>query len=1065
VTGPKDNDASGAMERARALLASLPQPKRPQGRTRSQSGSEPNVQSLTLRAETVAAVSGALEPASLLACVDLSPDDGLGRTLLNTLAPSFHVEVKGGKTWWSLHAEPRAEILEEVDGRIVDFSKLPETDEFGKMLRRVLDPEDDLTENAVNQLEADDLLSLIAATEAVPGDQIDKPDLELLRARLSRLRLDDTGKTLVKNFVGRHDELARLRTFLTKPSTNLWSGLLVTGLGGAGKSTLVAKFVADVRKQKMATAIVLDFDRPGIDPRDGPALELEISRLVGMDRPELEPRLRGARDRDWERRLKAGAEQRSTSEAREAELSLMSLSEVGEALRSLPQASAVLLVLDTFEEVTQLGFQHKLIDWVTRVADRLSPLPLKVLISGRLFDADTTLGSGRIEKEPLHLGELTDDFAVQLLCREVASSSQDKHTMPEAFARELVADKLIPRRPLELKLVARMYQDSPEELDQLKRDLREGGEKLRGLFAGLVYRRILTRMKGAGDTVKAVAFPGLVLRYVTPELIRSVLAPCLGLPEMSPQAAADAFDSLARYGWFMQRESTGELRYRRDLRRATLKVARAQETEKTRLIHEAAISWFDKREHAEPAEVVYHRLMLVDQNAIAPAFLQAIKAQAKNVRSDSEDLPPLGEALLLFAAEEPMRPEQISCLPSPYREEAYRRKGRSAAEAGEFGLAFAMHEQFRRRAKLPAYELDQWEIEALFANVEWRDCSGRRPRFTGASDWREFVVDVFTGAVLESVGLERLDELEVAPGSPERVFLVKDADPFSQTDLARMAFAFALRDGLPVAQSMLRLRDLLKRRVDENRARSGPWTSRLSLLDLLGGRREAWAEILLATPISLDPNTHPAVLEMVNSLVPRLGDREPALAALLGKIARIVNEGVRGRWTARSILAAVNAISGFAPTCLEGLDLAVPDPRISPSSSLHPAQAFDKVVAVDPEFRDPVRFALRDAFGDDPQALRQTLASVVPFHLDDLDPEGFQRELSGDSEHALSPQVELIDRCGATGELLGRARQLRPDSEKLRLVAEAHSQWRAALRRLFELGESEPTKTPMEATA
>ena len=1035
------------LRETQARLERMPQPER---RPRSaRSTREPRLLALTSRAEAVAAVSGTLEPAALLKSVGVEVAGALGRSLLNALAPMFHVEVKTGKTLWSLLPEQRAQILDEVVRRGVP-ADLPETDEFGTMLRRVLDPNDHLDDAAVSELDPSQLLALVAATETLPDAQIDKPDLDAMYARIARERLLKTNDVLLQNFVGRHDELAQLRAFLEKPLTRDWAGLLVTGLGGSGKSTLVAKFIGEVRERRVATVVVLDFDRPGVDPRDAQWLENELARQVGAEHPEIEARLRHAREAAWGQKLLASAEQTYTSEARDAHRGRRLLDELRDSLLGLtPEPPALLLVLDTFEEVTQLKLEGLLIEWLVEVGDRLQPVPVKVIISGRIFDIESTLGAADIERE-LHLDELAPDCAVELLRKEVASSSDRKVEMPEAYALELVEGKLIPLRPLELKLVARLYLDSPDQIDELKSDLRNGGDMLKGLFAGLVYRRILARMSGASELVKQLAFPGLVLRYVTPELIREVLVPSLGLPPLEDEAAERAFHSLASYSWFAQRESSGQLRYRRDLRRATLKVARAQEAEKTRKIHQEAITWFSKPQNTAPAEVLYHRLMLVSASNIDADLLEDLSRHAKDVRSDIEDLPELAEALLLFAIQEAMRPEQIALLPSPYREEGYRRKGLASVNAGEFGLACAMHERYREGRPAKVEQLEQWEVETLFASAAWQQLRGRRPRrLEQSSGWREFVTDVFVGSVVESVGLSDIAEIWVEQKVVDGVGY--GSNDVSQTDRARLAFALTLRHGKagrPEWGTLLAATaDMVERDRDVKRGKQ--WEGRLILFQLLRRRPGAWARALLATPISLDPSRHQDLLALSQTLAPELGS--DALHGFLDKIGDFVKSGVRGRWTARSILAAINGLAGYAPSCLDGLDIPAEDRRIIAPSGVDPAALFDRVAAVDPELRDPARFALRDAFADSQEDLRRLLSSVVPFTLDDLNPESFARELSADVEHALSVHIELVDRCGKLGELLSRAASVRPKSERLALVAGAHANWRAALRRLFEI--------------
>ena len=73
--------------------------------------------------------------------------------------------------------------------------------------------------------------------------------------------------------------------------------------------------------------------------------------------------------------------------------------------------------------------------------------------------------------------------------------------------------------------------------------------------------------------------------------------------------------------------------------------------------------------------------------------------------------------------------------------------------------------------------------------------------------------------------------------------------------------------------------------------------------------------------------------------------------------------------------------------------------------------------------RDPTRFALLDAFldADSYVVLAGLLKSVVPFRLDDLEPEKFKREIAANPEHTLEAYVELADRVGGLSNTFSRA--------------------------------------------
>src|SRR5262249_37897144 len=145
--------------------------------------------------------------------------------------------------------------------------------------------------------------------------------------------------------------------------------------------------------------------------------------------------------------------------------------------------------------------------------------------------------------------------------------------------------------------------------DELESQLREGGEAAGELFGGLIYRRVLLRI---GDEVaRSLAFPGLVLRYVTTDLIRKVLVPALKLPPLDETAARPALAALASYNWLAYRRGNDEVWHRSDLRRSMLKVMIAQEPDKARRIHRAAVRYFATAgTDSARIEGLYHSLML-----------------------------------------------------------------------------------------------------------------------------------------------------------------------------------------------------------------------------------------------------------------------------------------------------------------------------------------------------------------------------------------------------------------------------------------------------------------------
>jgi hypothetical protein len=121
-----------------------------------------------------------------------------------------------------------------------------------------------------------------------------------------------------------------------------------------------------------------------------------------------------------------------------------------------------------------------------------------------------------------------------------------------------------------------------------------------------------------------------------------------------------------------------------------------------------------------------------------------------------------------------------------------------------------------------------------------------------------------------------------------------------------------------------------------------------------------------------------------------------------------------------------------------------------------PSDADSRLVGLlrgpDPEFRDPIRFCLRDEFAD-PEGrraladlFRRTLEEIA---LIDLRPDLFGSALQVDAERALEAPVELVDRAWRTGPFLDAACAERPGAERLGLVREAYRRWDRAVESLL----------------
>jgi hypothetical protein len=1042
---PSEEDLERALKTVLSMRRSAPSP----------------VESLLREVEEVAAVSGRFDPRDLF---DESVDEEMRQTVLSRLTSRCVVEPFEGKMRWLLTKDARTAIINRLidDGgyqrihELLGEQPLPETDELGMLLRELL------SEGADVRLEGRphrELLALSCAIEATSEVPVARPDVETLNALIKREKfLSDSDVLLNKGFFGRGKEVQELKHFVTggatTPQGRPWAGIVLTGLGGAGKSTLVAKVAREVADAYEATVVILDFDRPGIDARDLYWLESEMTRQVGRQYPETEQTLRELRQEARQQLSKSAADaaQVYAADAVEEERSLRrTVSGVAEALGTAGAGERpFMLVLDTFEEVTQRDLTGRIVEWIFEIAHRLAPAPLRVVFSGRLYYEGLQKVTNEGITQTLELGELEVREAVELLM---------SHGLSEAAATRLASSDVLPRRPLEMRLLARLVRGGDESaVEELEAEIRDGGEAARGLFAGLIYRRVLRRIEN--ETARELAYPGLVLRYVTVDLIRKVLAPVLGLPALEDEEAQSALDALASYGWLAYRRrkeketDKDEVHHRKDLRRSMLKAMIAQEGERARQINEAAAAFFAYAEdEREWAEGMYHRLMLVTAPEDGMVFEEAeLKKAYPFIEGDAVDLPTAAAALLKYVGKGEVAVSEVMLLPPGLRAAAYLDKGQHLIGSREFGAASELYSRRPQTIKIQTPDGEsfihhkEWEVDLLFATAAW-DALKRPGTFWAVNDDDSPVLHLANLLFPAEIAEPRV------PPSVVQEFLVKTRDtpsPFMEVEperrdltIQRLAICLILlHNRSPLTHLELETASQLAEDYRRAKKNMTPIVERrLLFLKLLGA---------LANPANNAPSKlfmSPAMFKLDLLWLANL----PALLVSSGDVT--LNDAAEE--VGSVMLRSVDRQSGAVRRLLGGIDARVRSGRYEPGVPVEidyrSTQARELVGLFrgpDPEFRDPCRYALLEAFPDQHSwaQLGSLISSVVRLRLEDLHPWTFAEELAPNPEHALESYVELVDRCWSLGKLLSRALKTRPDAPKLVRVADAYQRWDRAIR-------------------
>lgn len=542
-------------------------------------------------------------------------------------------------------------------------------------------------------------------------------------------------KTKNDMFVGRADELRRLRTFINvldsdgaleslhRAATQLFMTggrhriLLFSGVGGVGKSTLMAKFIlqhVNMRGDVPLRFAYLDFDRSTISAVQPITLLLEMIRQLGWQLPdlrtafeELRNRIRqemeGTRSGSEEDGHASGARGRSSGrekvelfESTEQELppeligsSLMYtyLFETGEILRrERDRVSPVLLVLDTFEEAQALGDQA-----VSRVEAFLdgarAHASLRVVVSGR----DEVAGFFS-SAERLVISEFSDVASrVAFLMRRGLTAKS-----ATSVARQVGG------RPLTLLLAARLVKE--QGLASVSVSLTD---RFRGLFNkylidGILYERILNHIDD--DDVRTAAHPGLVLRRIDAEVLRQVVAPVVGLGEISTERATRILAAFRLQKDLVRVEPDGSVTHRPDVREQMLVLMSTEKPELTRTLHFRAASYYAARKTAtgtantqerDRIEEIYHLLSVGDSLERMPQ-LWFSKARISLARSVDEITNVAGRGTLKVLLGRIPTNEEASVLPADVLREYATRSIGAAMAAEEPEKAMLIFEKYHQ---------------------------------------------------------------------------------------------------------------------------------------------------------------------------------------------------------------------------------------------------------------------------------------------------------------------------------------------------------------------------------
>jgi hypothetical protein len=438
------------------------------------------------------------------------------------------------------------------------------------------------------------------------------------------------------DFTGRERELQVLRDYVGVVSPSIWQKLrsfigleskpplALWGPGGVGKTALVGKFLlehVDAPNSGWFPFAYLPFDSESLDVKEpftiliasADQLTAQVEGGDGSNNPaavavvefkKLVEEYRDTRVQLRDRASHRGSQRLADTSAAEQSLYgafAVLLNRIADAssTQQLSSRVPVLLVFDTFEEVYYRLREDLLGFWrMLETIQRNFPA-LRVIIAGRGKPNPFTLNG----KAPIEcpLDDLNSGDAVRLLTNLGVPSSD-----AVAIYRQIGGS------PLMLRLAARIAQSEPSSggLKDIQTRRYWFFNVAPEVIRGKLYQRVLDHIHD--PDVRTLAHPGMVLRRVTKDIIRDVLAPVCGMGRITDERAVELFEGLLREHALVSLEQDNALRYREEVRRPTLLLMTDDRPAQVRELQEAVVAFYEARPTSplERAEEIYHRLML-----------------------------------------------------------------------------------------------------------------------------------------------------------------------------------------------------------------------------------------------------------------------------------------------------------------------------------------------------------------------------------------------------------------------------------------------------------------------
>jgi hypothetical protein len=521
-----------------------------------------------------------------------------------------------GKTWYFIRDQERKTILSLIDT----------ADAIKALVRHyvVYMDIDHVTQQAFNAhvLESDlpmeqqtmpQLLASYTVIDWLKQTPIPTHKADAVLGRIKHLELLQPFKRLTGSFSGRQKELAELSDYVdwlpkknarslvgvffrSITSMNERPPLMITGIGGIGKSTLIARFILqqlESGRNGQLPFVYFDFDKSGLSIENLNGLAYDAMTQLAYQFPDQAPifneiaeYLKSTYFDLYEGNTSRGSDRRYFFET--------FIQRHAEHLNSLKLP--ILIVFDSFEEV-QTRYPRtvlfNLFDFLSKLSEQLPRLRI-------VFVSRSEFTMSNIKFETYQMPAFDKASAVAYLGRLEIADPVFAASIYDQFGGN----------PLTLQLAAGFlkkegYSNKKNVLDI---EIRLVFSKIAGVqVQEQLVQRNLNHIKN--DKVRRIAVPGILVRRIDADVIRQVLAKPCGLGAITKDEAVELYNELEKES-FLLNDIGGSITFRQDLRLALAPLIESDPSYQSLKIHEAAIAYYSGKTSPEDvAEFLYHTLM------------------------------------------------------------------------------------------------------------------------------------------------------------------------------------------------------------------------------------------------------------------------------------------------------------------------------------------------------------------------------------------------------------------------------------------------------------------------